>query len=367
VTLAARTSWARNREREPFPIARPWPAPGLADLVREEPPGYAAPKDWRWQWVFPQAKRWTNRKTREQGRHHVDPSIVQKAVKRAVDQAGLTKRATCHTFRHSFATHLLEAGYDIRTIQELLGHADVKTTMIYTHVLNRGPSGVRSPLDTLDPKGPQYTIPPEDPLRLRMNLGWNGTALGFDCGGSHAVRTRITPPNKNRAPARSHLEFWPKQAQQEPHRRCYTWTIPLRVLRYTDPCNNCWPEERTMGQELDTFGRFIMESLRDRAIGNYDGLAASKWKSPRVAGLQKALAAFTEEQRDVVRQCVVDSVDVAIHDFLFKLQEIADFKNDIQVLVDGQNIVPLSDGLQGEPYGKTGWIQRFSRFAGPSE
>lgn len=108
-----------------------------------------APKDWCWQWVFPQDHRWINPKTKEQGRYHIDESLVQKAVREAVAKAGLTKRASCHTFRHSFATHLLEDRYDIRTIQELLGHRDVSTTMIYTHVLNRGGHGVDSPADRL--------------------------------------------------------------------------------------------------------------------------------------------------------------------------------------------------------------------------
>lgn len=106
-----------------------------------------ADRQWGWQWVFPQRNRWKDAATGKEGRHHLDPSLVQKAVKQAVKSAGITKPAGCHTFRHSFATHLLERGQDIRTIQELLGHSDLNTTMIYTHVLKRGPMGVISPAD----------------------------------------------------------------------------------------------------------------------------------------------------------------------------------------------------------------------------
>ncbi len=113
-------------------------------LARKYP---GASKEWSWQWVFPATRTYKDRKTGEQRRHHLHESTIQRAVKFAARDAGLIKRATCHTLRHSFATHLLEAGYDIRTIQELLGHSDVSSTMIYTHVLNVGGRGVRSPLD----------------------------------------------------------------------------------------------------------------------------------------------------------------------------------------------------------------------------
>ena len=123
-----------GRANLPFALAKKYPR---------------ADREWCWQFVFPAARR--SRDPRSNGifRHHIGEWVLQKAIKEALAKSGINKSASCHTLRHSFATHLLEDGYDIRTVQELLGHKDVRTTMIYTHVLNRGGKGVKSPLDAM--------------------------------------------------------------------------------------------------------------------------------------------------------------------------------------------------------------------------
>jgi integron integrase len=140
--------------RRQLSISRRWydqdrvnqvPGVFLPDALARKYPN--AGREWAWHWVFPSAKLSTCPRTRVIRRHHMDEKAIQRGMKQALQRAGIAKPASPHTLRHSFATHMLENGYDIRTVQELLGHSDVKTTMIYTHVLSRGGRGVKSPLD----------------------------------------------------------------------------------------------------------------------------------------------------------------------------------------------------------------------------
>ena len=136
-------------------------------LARKYP---RAGKEWGWQYVFPSSKVSRDPRKNVIRRHHMDPSSLDRAIKRAVKLAGITKRVTSHTFRHSFATHLLQTGTDIRTIQSLLGHNDVSTTMIYTHVLRQGGQGVKSLLDTLEQDRVFGVIWHKCLIKFRFNL-----------------------------------------------------------------------------------------------------------------------------------------------------------------------------------------------------
>ena len=166
VVRAAMPTWlARVKRMHEKDLADGYGAVHLPDAIATKFPG--AEREWGWQYVFPGEHRSRDPRARTPGkpvpldaperRHHLHETVIQRALRRAVLEAGISRRVSCHTFRHSFATHLLEEGYDIRTIQELLGHKDVKTTMIYTHVLNRGGRGVRSPADVLWSPSPSRT------------------------------------------------------------------------------------------------------------------------------------------------------------------------------------------------------------------
>ena len=142
---ALQTQLAAARARHQQDMAAGCANVFLPDALARKYPN--ASREWAWQWVFPAKTLSTAPRSGEVRRHHLGEESLQRAVKTAIAKAEIAKHGSCHTLRHSFATHLIEGSYDIRTVQELLGHADVRTTMIYTHVLNRSGRGVHSPLD----------------------------------------------------------------------------------------------------------------------------------------------------------------------------------------------------------------------------